>query len=154
MAGTAADLLLSALQGISVNGTGLLVTVPLAAQSASAATLTTGPDASCPANTDCVEYTLMIPAANPSVGAFSNSGKQSPAAPPSGAVNYTLDGMAFQPGYGGAEQLQSLGFADQQEQQQRAPHGHAGRERDCGHTGIHGMQLVLSCLSGCLSSLP
>jgi hypothetical protein len=101
MAGTAADLTLSALQGITVNGSSLLVTVPLAAQSESTATLTTYPGASCPANRDCVEYTLMVPAANPSVGAFSSSGKQSPASPPSGAVNYALDGMAFQPGMAG-----------------------------------------------------
>jgi len=100
-AATSADLSLSALQSITVNGGNLLVTVPLAAQSASTATLTTVPDASCPANTDCVEYTLAVPAANPSVGGFSSSGHQSPASPTSGAVNYTLDALAFVPGMAG-----------------------------------------------------
>ena len=84
-----------------VNGSNLLVTVPLAAQSASTATLMTAPGVSCPANTDCVSYTLSVPAANPSVGAFSSSGNQSPALPAAGAVNYTLDAGAFVPGSAG-----------------------------------------------------
>jgi hypothetical protein len=97
-AGTAADLSLSALQSITVNGNNLLVTVPLAAQSASTATLTTTPDASCPPNTDCVSYMLSLPAANPSIGGFSSSGHQSPTSPAGGAVNYTLGAAAFVPG--------------------------------------------------------
>lgn len=100
-AGTSADLSLSALQSVTVNGGSLLVTVPLAAQSASTATLMTAPDASCPTNTDCVSYTLSVPAANPSVGAFSSSGHQSPASPAGGTVNYTLDATAFVPGSAG-----------------------------------------------------
>jgi hypothetical protein len=100
-AGTTADLTLSALQNIMVNGGHLLVTVPLAAQSASAATLMTAPGMSCPAKTNCVSYTLSVPAANPSIGAFSSSGNQSPAPPATGAVNYTLDAAAFVPGSAG-----------------------------------------------------
>jgi Domain of unknown function (DUF4382) len=100
-AATSVDLSLSALQNITVNGGNLLVTIPLAAQSASTATLMTAPGASCAANTDCVSYTLEVPAANPSVGSFSMSGEQSPASPSPGAVTYTLDAVAFQPGSGG-----------------------------------------------------
>jgi hypothetical protein len=100
-AGTSADLSLSALQSITVNGGSLLVTVPLAEQSASSATLMTASDVSCPANTDCVSYTLALPAANPSVGTFSSSGQQSPAAPAIGPVNYTVDAQAFVPGSAG-----------------------------------------------------
>jgi hypothetical protein len=100
-AGTSADLTLSALQSIMVNGGNLLVTVPLAAQSASTATLMTAPGMSCPPNTNCVSYTLSVPAANPSVGAFSSSGNQSPAPPATGTVNYTLDAAAFVPGSAG-----------------------------------------------------
>lgn len=100
-AGTSADLTLSALQSIMGNGGNLLVTVPLAAQSASTATLMTAPGMSCPANTDCVSYTLSVPAANPSVGAFSSSGNQLPAPPTTGTVNYTLDAAAFVPGSAG-----------------------------------------------------
>jgi hypothetical protein len=100
-AGTTADLTLSALQSIMVNGGNLLVTVPLAAQSASTATLMTAPGMSCPGKTGCTSYTLSVPAANPSIGAFSSSGNQSPAAPATGAVNYTLDAVAFVPGSAG-----------------------------------------------------
>jgi hypothetical protein len=100
-AGTSADLTLSALQSVMVNGNNVLVTIPLAAQSASTATVMTAPGISCPANTDCVSYTLSVPAANPSVGAFSSSGNQSPTPPPTGTVNYSLDATAFVPGSAG-----------------------------------------------------
>ena len=100
-AGTSADLTLSAMQSIKVNGSNALVTIPLAAQSASTATLMTAPGASCPANTDCVSHTLSVPAANPSVGTFSSSGNQLPASPTTGTVNYTVDAAAFLPGSAG-----------------------------------------------------
>lgn len=97
--GTSADLALSALQSITVNGN--KVTAPLAAQSASTATLMSESGAACPANTDCVSYTLSLPAGNPSIGTFSSSGHQAPAPPAAGAVNYTLDAIAFVPGSAG-----------------------------------------------------
>ncbi len=100
-AATTADLTLSALEPITVNSASLLVTVPLAAQSAVTANVTTAPGASCPANTDCVSYTLSVPAANPSVGAFSTSGHQTPAPPAAPPVQYTVDAMAFAPGMAG-----------------------------------------------------
>lgn len=96
--GTAADLSLSSLQPVTVNSSTVLITTPLAQQSVATATLSTAPDASCPANTDCVSYTLSVPALNPSVGAFSTSGNQTPAPPATGAVNYTMDAVAFVPG--------------------------------------------------------
>src|SRR5229473_8268586 len=94
----AVDISVSALQSAAVNSVTLLVTIPLAVQSAAAANLTTAPAGSCPANTDCVSYTLSVPAANPSVGSFSTSGTQNPAAPAGGPVNYTVDARAFVPG--------------------------------------------------------
>jgi hypothetical protein len=94
------DLSISALQPIMVNGSNLLVTIPLAAQSAATATLTTASGASCPANTDCATYTLSVPALNPSVGTYA-VGNQNPAAPASGPVNYTVDALAFVSGGGG-----------------------------------------------------
>lgn len=97
-AGTAADLSLSALQPITENSVTVMITTPLAQQSAATATLTTATGASCPANTDCASYTLSVPASNPSVGAFSTSGNQTPGPPASGAVNYTADAVAFAPG--------------------------------------------------------
>ena len=100
-AGIGVDLSISALQSITVNGSNLLVTIPLAAQSAATATLTTAAGASCPANTDCATYTLSVPALNPSVGTYA-AGNQTPAAPASGPVNYTVDALAFVSGGGGA----------------------------------------------------
>ena len=97
-AATAADLQLSALQPITENSATVMITTPLAQQSDATATLTTASDASCPANTDCASYTLAVPASNPSVGAFSSSGNQNPAPPATGAVNYTVDAVAFAPG--------------------------------------------------------
>ena len=94
-AGTAADITLSALQPISMNGSTVLVTIPLAGQSAGAANLVTASGASCPAKTDCASYTLSVPAANPAVGAFSTSGTQSPAVPAVGAAAYTVDAIAY-----------------------------------------------------------
>jgi hypothetical protein len=98
-AATSADLSISALQALTVNGP--LVTIPLAAQSAATASLTTAAGTNCPANTDCATYTLSVPALNPSVGTFSASGNQTPAAPAGGPVNYTVDGLAFVSGGGG-----------------------------------------------------
>ena len=99
-AATSSDLSLSALQSITVNNASLLVTIPLAAQSMSTASLTTQAGAGCPANTDCASYTLSVPASNPSVGAFT-MGNQSPAAPAAPPVGYTIDAVAFVPGSGG-----------------------------------------------------
>ena len=99
-AGTAADLSLSALQPITVNSAAVLITTPLAQQSDATATLTTAPGASCPAKTDCASYTVSVPASNPSVGAFSTSGNQTPGPPATGPVNYTMDATAFVPGSG------------------------------------------------------
>jgi hypothetical protein len=101
-AGTVADISISALQPISVTGSSLLVTIPLAAQSAATTNLTTESGASCPTKTDCANYTLSVPALNPSVGSFSASGNQQPAPPSSGPVDYTVDARAFAPGGGGA----------------------------------------------------
>jgi hypothetical protein len=96
-AATAADISLSAFQAISANSANVLVTIPLAAQSAATANLTTAAASNCPANTDCASYTLSVPALNPSVGTFSTSGSQVPAAPASGPVNYSVDARAFVP---------------------------------------------------------
>lgn len=93
-AATSADITLSALQPITENGATVQVTVPLATQSAVTVSLTTAAAAACPANTDCISYTLSVPAVNPSVGAFSNSGVQTPAPPAAGPVAYTVDAIA------------------------------------------------------------
>lgn len=100
-AATAADIDLAALQPITVNSVNVMITTPLAQLPAATATLATAPGATCPANTDCVNYTLGVPAANPSVGAFVTTGSQTPAPPAPGTVNYTLEANAFVPGSAG-----------------------------------------------------
>ncbi len=99
-AGTVADLTVSALQPITVNSTNILITTPLPQFPSATATLVTAPGVGCPPNTDCVSYALKVPAANPSVGAFVTTGNQTPAVPAAGAVNYTMDALAFVPGQG------------------------------------------------------
>ncbi|PYX22441.1 MAG: hypothetical protein DMG87_07725 [Acidobacteria bacterium] len=99
-AGTAADLSISAVQSI---GNSMFITVPLAQQSAATATLTTAAGASCPPSTDCVSYTLSVPAANPSIGTFNSGGNQTPATPASGEVDYTVGASAFVPGLAGQQ---------------------------------------------------
>src|SRR5213594_1456544 len=93
-----ADLSASALQAI---GNSMFITVPLAQQSAATATLTTAAGASCPPSTDCVSYTLSVPAANPSIGTFNSGGNQTPAAPAVTEVDYTVGANAFIPGSAG-----------------------------------------------------
>jgi len=97
-AATAVDLSVSALLSA---GSSLMVTVPLAAQSASTATLTTVNDVSCAAGTDCATYSLSAPAANPSIGAYVSGPAQSPAPPASGTVSYTVEGRSYVPGSAG-----------------------------------------------------
>jgi len=97
-AGATVDLVVSALQSI---GNSVLVTVPLAQQSAATATLTTDSGLACPANTDCVSYTFSVPGANPSIGGFNSGGNQTPAIPASGSATYTIDANAFAPGSAG-----------------------------------------------------
>src|SRR6266581_5377009 len=72
-------------------------------QSAATATLTTAAGASCPPSTDCVSYTLSVPAANPSIGGFNSGGNQTPASPASGEVDYTVGANAFVPGLAGQQ---------------------------------------------------
>ena len=98
---TSADIVLSALQPAAVNGSNVLVTVPLAQQSTATATVTTTSDASCSQHTDCASYTLAIAAVNPSVGAFSASGHQQPSAPEPGPVAVTVDAQAVVPNSAG-----------------------------------------------------
>ena len=101
-AATSADILLSALQPVHVNSSNTLVTVPLPPQLMATALLITSSDGNCPSNTDCASYTLVVPALNPSVGAFSSSGSQQPSPPAPGPVNYTVDAQAFLAGSGGS----------------------------------------------------
>ena len=98
---TSADLSVSALQSITLNNIPVMITIPLPVQSMATATVSTTSGAGCPMNTDCTNYTLAVPASNPSVGAFMASANQTPAAPALGTVAYTVDALAFVPGSAG-----------------------------------------------------
>jgi hypothetical protein len=115
--GTAAasvDVSVSALQQVSFGSPAVMrqVTIPLESIQAtgttsavsstgliSLTTNTTCPTGA-PANTNCAQYTLVVPASNPSVGVFSSSGftYSTPAAAP---VPFTVDARAAVPNSGG-----------------------------------------------------
>jgi hypothetical protein len=93
--GVSADVGVSALQTVGST----LVTIPAgqtinsAVQLASVNTFTTQPSGICASGSDCANYTLLLPAANPNVGAFVSTGTTYSQA--AGAVNYIMDGQAF-----------------------------------------------------------
>ena len=115
--GTAAasvDVSVSALQQVSFGTPAVMrqVTIPLEsiqATGTNSAVASTGlisltGNTTCPtgapANTNCAQYTLVVPASNPSVGVFSSSGftYSTPAAAP---VPFTVDARAAVPSSGG-----------------------------------------------------
>jgi hypothetical protein len=95
-----ADVALAVLQTVTIGGSNVQVTIPLAQQSSATATVATAASASCPLNTNCASYTLQVPAANPTVGAFSSSGTTYTAGA-AGTVSYSINAQAFVPSSGG-----------------------------------------------------
>jgi hypothetical protein len=109
-----ADVTVSALQQVSFGSPAVTrqVTIPLesiqATQTSSAVastglvsiTASTTCPTGTPANTNCAQYTLVVPASNPSVAVFSSSGftYSTPVAPP---VPFTVDARAALPNSGG-----------------------------------------------------
>lgn len=95
--GTSIDVQLSALE--TVTGS-LTVTVPQLSNMGSAMlALMIQSSSSCPAGTDCMNYTIPLPAGVPYVGAFAASGTTlTLSALP---ASYTIDGLAFVPSSGG-----------------------------------------------------
>jgi hypothetical protein len=96
-AATGIDVQVSALE--TVTG-GLTVTMPMLPSAGSPVLApTTESGSSCATGTDCVSYTLPLPASAPYVGAFAASGTTlaQSALPPA----YTIDGLAFVPSSGG-----------------------------------------------------
>lgn len=103
--GANAPFSVAALQTITVSGANRQLTIPLetiAATSTSPAVPSTGTvlvstNTNCPtgspAGANCAQYTLVVPASNPSVGIFSASGF-SYAAPATGDVLFTVDANA------------------------------------------------------------
>lgn len=87
---TQADISLSALQLAN----GILVTIP--PLGLSTPNVTTAPG-TCPDKTDCVGYVLILPASNPSFGAFSVNPPTKYSTPAASQVNYTVNAQAFVP---------------------------------------------------------
>jgi hypothetical protein len=98
-AGTVADVQLSALEAVS---SALTVTVPLApgaSQPSVELSLETASSSACPTGTDCVNYSVSVPAGPAFVGAFSAGGTTlTQSALP---ALYLVDGVAFVPSSGG-----------------------------------------------------
>ena len=108
------DAAMAALQTISVpGGATRQLSIPLESAPATSATpaqastspLAVASNTACPAgspaNTNCAQYTLVVPASNPSVGVFSSSGFTY-SVPAAGDVLFSVDAISTQPGSGGA----------------------------------------------------
>jgi hypothetical protein len=100
--GASIDGAVSALQTITVGGNSRQVTIPLFNMSVSNIATAAMPMAmiTCPTNTFCEQYVLILPAQNPSFGAFVSGGTlfSAPTAPP---VPLTVEVKAFRPMSGG-----------------------------------------------------
>jgi hypothetical protein len=82
---------LSALQTVSINGSNVLVTIPLVQQSVATANIPTVSGASCQSGFDCMDFTLAVPSVNAFMGAFSGASTQYTQG--TGAVSYAVDGQ-------------------------------------------------------------
>jgi len=91
-----ADVATAALQTITIPGgmTTRDITIPL--QGASTMVVATASGMACPMGTNCADYMLIVPANNPSVGAFSSGGTMF-SVPVAGDVLFKVEGRAFLP---------------------------------------------------------
>ncbi len=99
--GTVTDVALSALETVGTT-TPVTFTIPLlptAQQPSATLAVETAASASCPQGTDCVNYSMMLPAGGPYVGAYSTSGVTLTLSAP--LATYVIDGLAFVPSSGG-----------------------------------------------------
>ena len=99
-AGTVADVELSALETDA--GSGLTFTIPLlptAQQPSATLAVETASATTCATGTDCVDYSMVLSAGGPYVGAYSSSGVTFTLSAP--LATYVIDGQAFVPSSGG-----------------------------------------------------
>jgi len=105
--GAKIDATFSSFQSVPVSGGSRKITIPLekTASQNSTPIVTVESASSCPAGSPagafCAQYTLVLPASNPSVGSFS-AGSITYAAPAAGNVLYTVEARASQPISNGA----------------------------------------------------
>jgi hypothetical protein len=98
--GTVTDIQLSALETDS--GSGTTYTIPLlpsAQQPSALLALETAAASTCATATDCADYSMMLPAGGPYVGAYSTSGANLTQSSP--LATYVIDGLASVPSSGG-----------------------------------------------------
>jgi hypothetical protein len=101
-AGTVADVSLSALETVN-SGAYTIPLPPTSTQSSTTLSVETAastPTLTCPSGTDCVNYSMTLPSAGASIGAWSSSGVSLTAG--ASLAAYIVDGSAFVPGSGGA----------------------------------------------------
>jgi len=90
--GTNATVTVNSLQQVG----GVLMTIPLPQPSGVSVSVTTSAGGSCPAGSNCGNYTLLVPGQNPNVGMFSSSGTAY--SQMTGNPTYVIDGQASVPG--------------------------------------------------------
>lgn len=101
-AGISVDVELNARQAVVLGLITRQVAIPLLnGSTAILPTEATPSSVVCPANTNCAQYTLVVPASNPSFGTFVASGT-SFSVPAAGDVLYSVEAKAFRPMSGGA----------------------------------------------------
>lgn len=98
-AGTIADIQLSALETAGSNGTFTIPLLPNAQQPSATLAVETAASSSCPQGTDCVNYSMQLPAGGPYLGSYSASGATLAQFSPLGT--YVISGLAFVPSSGG-----------------------------------------------------
>ncbi|MCL4522876.1 MAG: DUF4382 domain-containing protein [Acidobacteria bacterium] len=101
-AGASIDAAMSAMQTITLSGGGTRdVSIPLlGASTGNIATSATPVSVVCPVNTFCEQYTLIVPASNPSFGTFAAAGTTF-SVPAVGSVLFKVEARAFRPLSGG-----------------------------------------------------
>jgi hypothetical protein len=99
-AGTVSDVELSALETDTASGmTFTIPLLPTSQQSSATLAVETEASPSCAVGTDCVNYSMVLPAGGPYIGAYSSSGATLTLSSP--LADYVIDGQAFVPLSGG-----------------------------------------------------
>jgi hypothetical protein len=100
-AGTVTDVALSALEtvGTTTPSTFTIPLIPNVQQPSATLSVVTASSSSCPTATDCVKYSMTLPAGGPYIGAYSASGVSLTLSAP--LATYVVDSLAFVPSAGG-----------------------------------------------------
>ncbi|HEU4635224.1 MAG TPA: DUF4382 domain-containing protein, partial [Edaphobacter sp.] len=97
-AGTVADVQVSALEAVGT-ATYTIPLIPTSTQTSATLTVETAAQTTCPKGTDCVDYSMVLPAGGAYVGAYASGGSTLAQSAP--LATYVVDGIAFVPSSGG-----------------------------------------------------